>query len=112
MTNLANSVESKLSGKFTPSASVLLAGAAAPWLCRRELPSIYPFCGAAKKCVAAGKGFGRGSCASCGPSELCYEALHSLPNGIRCKEVRLGDFVAGVPVEVDLDEQVELAVGK
>jgi hypothetical protein len=58
------------------------------------------------------KRFGRGSCVSCGPSELCYEALHTLPNGIRCNAIRLGDFVAGVPVEVDLDEQVELAVGK
>jgi len=44
--------------------------------------------------------------------EFVQEPLHSLPDGVRGNRDGVGDFVAGVSIQFDLDQEVELSVAE
>ena len=43
-------------------------------------------------------------------AKFCKKTLHSLPNSIRCDGIRFGNFFAGVAVQFDLNQEIELGI--
>lgn len=46
------------------------------------------------------------------PPKFCEKTLHPLANGIGRDRIRFGNFLAGVSVELDLNEKIELSVAE
>jgi hypothetical protein len=51
-------------------------------------------------------------CGAGEPPKLCEETLHPLPNGVGRGRVRFGNLLAGVSVELDLNEKVDLCIAE
>lgn len=46
------------------------------------------------------------------PPEFSEKPLHPLPNGIGRDRIRFGNFLAGITVELDLNEKIDLRVAE
>jgi hypothetical protein len=46
------------------------------------------------------------------PAKLRKEAFHPLPDGVGSNRVRLGNFVAGISIQLDLDQKIQLGVAE
>ena len=49
-------------------------------------------------------------CVASEPPKFSEKALHPLPNGIGCDRIRFSNLLAGVSIELDLNEKIDLRV--